>query len=1161
MSLCVIENRICKENGHFVIYFVLMFLLVINRSTSMRTMASTRSHGATPNTGTLNSRDIHFHNTSASSGSHTLDMNMTRETLDAMGHRIETAEVHDDSSQSGSRSINSPKKDRDRDFSAPSGSDDQLDEDDEHYSHQKGAPQVPQGAHDEFNYSYYKLSYDGSHQYQSVNQNANDNDDNVSQDSYHLRNEEPGTPESLDHVLQSDDDGLDESGEGHSEGNDKAKLIDRQRREGGEGEKQKEKGEIEGEQLKENGDRQQGERKVEIEIVEKVETISSFQKSPSMEKHDMDEIHHKNAQNGQSLLNGKSPTPVRRDSTEISYVLHRRMMPPSTDAAGAKMTQSKSAPQHLASFKQTSPTKAIGSPKLPLTSEQRKAELDRIKSSLSTPIVTGKQPLSKSPGTKRAYDLVKYNRLPPRDSYSYIDDSISPSNEKDIISHLRASKPAVPQKPPRDLDKKGMVLPGLVPSQDKAHLVPPRATMEDLTPTTETDSDSESPLPKDSPLEEERGQGHSDCAGDKSSTSGSEAEHARAKRRAYRLNSKSSNKDIPFADEERVSSDDDGQKEKKRLSSSVSSEPLPTPPTPMDESPSDDFEHAIAPVESPSEVFEKSLEDAGAGSPVKLSTETKPQETATTIDQLESPTEDFEKRIEEELQEARAVQEDDYLDNMRLNDDLPSAPPPPLVGDISSEDDVEHPDADDFTDSAAILEAQRRPTLEAIASGFPCAIPQADDHGSVSPSDEFEKSLEYDLNLATQHIQDGQFSGEESSDSEGSLPPPPPPPPVTHQGSISSEGEVEGPDADDFDITTTTAILQAQRAPTIEADYPLSDHRQIELPPDIGAGPVPADMSSESDEDNGIDTLPEMDKFEQKFEMEMNIDEEEDIQLLNEDGEVPGAEEEKTPLPGKGLKKARGVDSSDSCSSDSDVEPGATGGLPAPPPVVDISSESDVERPTAEDLPDPVAYLASGSVFANPYMLHQLPEEDSSDSDPPPPPPPPTTYDTSLYANLPEPPSGQTLGSPGFTAVEREGYGTIPGQLGDDMEDPLESLEHLERLSETDSDKRKESESDSSSESDLEDVGPLVAHRQLHQRPQVAPKPRNVPPMSFAGQGEVIGNPSAAMTTPEGEKAPRDGVFSNPYAEPFGGQGPPRAPPRTSSVQPPLPPKDSSPRH
>ncbi len=71
----------------------------------MRTVSSTmRSQDAprTPTSGTLNAHarspgggDAHYmHNTSASSGSHTLDMNTTRDTMDgSVPHRVEQAEV------------------------------------------------------------------------------------------------------------------------------------------------------------------------------------------------------------------------------------------------------------------------------------------------------------------------------------------------------------------------------------------------------------------------------------------------------------------------------------------------------------------------------------------------------------------------------------------------------------------------------------------------------------------------------------------------------------------------------------------------------------------------------------------------------------------------------------------------------------------------------------------------------------------------------------------------------------------------------------------------------------------------------------------------------------------------------------------------------------
>ncbi|XP_013417928.1 dentin sialophosphoprotein-like [Lingula anatina] len=72
---------------------------------------STRSVGATPTTSTMNSRDLNYSRggmssaASASSGSHVLDI--SNHNLNA-STRVETAEVHDDSSQSGSHSLRSP---------------------------------------------------------------------------------------------------------------------------------------------------------------------------------------------------------------------------------------------------------------------------------------------------------------------------------------------------------------------------------------------------------------------------------------------------------------------------------------------------------------------------------------------------------------------------------------------------------------------------------------------------------------------------------------------------------------------------------------------------------------------------------------------------------------------------------------------------------------------------------------------------------------------------------------------------------------------------------------------------------------------------------------------------------------------------------------------
>ncbi|XP_074658195.1 FERM, ARHGEF and pleckstrin domain-containing protein 2-like isoform X2 [Tubulanus polymorphus] len=75
---------------------------------SMSARVSNRSDGATTKSSTLNSTDLqHYHShNSTSSGSHTLDISSRENVLS----RVETADVHDDTSQS-SRSAGSPRKD------------------------------------------------------------------------------------------------------------------------------------------------------------------------------------------------------------------------------------------------------------------------------------------------------------------------------------------------------------------------------------------------------------------------------------------------------------------------------------------------------------------------------------------------------------------------------------------------------------------------------------------------------------------------------------------------------------------------------------------------------------------------------------------------------------------------------------------------------------------------------------------------------------------------------------------------------------------------------------------------------------------------------------------------------------------------------------------
>lgn len=158
-----------------------MLSFCIFRSVSGR--ISCRSTSVTPKihpkSSTLNSADLRSHNSTASSGSHILD---TSQDNHLCSTRVETAEVHSDSSMSGSRSLGSPKLETarshdglGRDGTEPEGSGDDLDVPD----HERGA----QNELDTYN------SHDNIFM-SSANQNANDNDDNLSQASYNLHDED-----------------------------------------------------------------------------------------------------------------------------------------------------------------------------------------------------------------------------------------------------------------------------------------------------------------------------------------------------------------------------------------------------------------------------------------------------------------------------------------------------------------------------------------------------------------------------------------------------------------------------------------------------------------------------------------------------------------------------------------------------------------------------------------------------------------------------------------------------------------------------------------------------------------------------------------------------------------------------------------------------------
>lgn len=127
----------------------------------------------------------------------------------------------------------------------------------------------------------------------------------------------------------------------------------------------------------------------------------------------------------------------QRVDEEILYVLHKRHLVSTgeqTDESLLKEVRYASLPLSFCRSRSPSPGRLA-------TKEEQKAQLEKIKATLTSMAV----PPMKSPkspgGRKRAFDFVIYNRLPPKDSFSCKDDSLSPSSlEKEIMMHRRATK-------------------------------------------------------------------------------------------------------------------------------------------------------------------------------------------------------------------------------------------------------------------------------------------------------------------------------------------------------------------------------------------------------------------------------------------------------------------------------------------------------------------------------------------------------------------------------------------------------------------------------------------------------------------------------------------------------------------------------------------------
>ena len=211
-----------------------------------------------------------------------------------------------------------------------------------------------------------------------------------------------------------------------------------------------------------------------------------------------------------TVLNNNLETDTTTE--EIPYILHRRHVYPHMERIAAMCTASNP----------TSRKQPMAPPERPrLTRDQKKAQMNILKSSLTTPVTPAqKSPRDRSP-TTRTYDMATFRKLPAMDSYSAKDDTISPSQEeKQLLMHASIMKDSQHEKA-RDMTKstrgvsfddnvseipfhdeedtndevkvtfRRLESPSPEPVVPKPGLLAPRAVSEDLTPT-ESDSESSS---------------------------------------------------------------------------------------------------------------------------------------------------------------------------------------------------------------------------------------------------------------------------------------------------------------------------------------------------------------------------------------------------------------------------------------------------------------------------------------------------------------------------------------------------------------------------------------------------------------------------------------------------------------------------------------------
>jgi len=147
--------------------------------------------------------------------------------------------------------------------------------------------------------------------------------------------------------------------------------------------------------------------------------------------------------------------PATETSEDIPYVLHKRHITPAVEKTAGETRLYATLPSRHHPSRSRSLSPGHKRPVL-LTSEQKRAQMMKVKASLVSmaaemaALRSPKSPVGISAPTRRLFDFVVCSRLPPRDSFSSRDDTLSPPDEPDIALIPRGKKVSSAENKPAD---------------------------------------------------------------------------------------------------------------------------------------------------------------------------------------------------------------------------------------------------------------------------------------------------------------------------------------------------------------------------------------------------------------------------------------------------------------------------------------------------------------------------------------------------------------------------------------------------------------------------------------------------------------------------------------------------------------------------------------